>query len=134
MMTMQEFIQVNAITVTTKQVDSNPNMTDMPVDSRHWSVLFLRTGTDKKMIVMFSQGSAHTEPPTAVDVLDCLASDAAGWENAPSFDVWAGEYGYDTDSRKAERTFNAVKKQSQKLDAFLSQDQYETLLWHTERE
>lgn len=134
MITTQEFITAHEITATATQADSNPNMSDMPEGSRHWSVLLSRADTDTKMIVKFSQGPAHTEPPTATDVLDCLASDAASWENAPNFDVWASEYGYDTDSRKAKRTFNAVKKQSQKLKAFLSPDQYNDLLWETERE
>ena len=134
MTTLQEFITAHGITATATPTDGNPNMTDMPAGSRHWSVLLSRADTDKKMIVKFSQGPAHTEPPTAMNVLNCLASDAAGWDNAPNFEDWCGEYGFDTDSRKAERAFNAVEKQSRKLEAFLSPDQYNDLLWNTERE
>ncbi len=133
MTTVQEFIKTNGITASATRADGNPNMTDMPEGSRHWSVLLSRTGTDFKLIVKVSQGPAHTEPPTAEDVLDCLASDAAGWENAPNFDVWCGEYGYDTDSRRAEQTFNTVKKQKEELEKFLSALQYDDLLWNTER-
>ena len=134
MNTVQKFIQTHGITATATRVDSNPNMTDMLAGSRHWSVLLSRIDTDAKMTVVYSQGPANTQPPTAIDVLDCLASDAAGWDNAPNFEDWCGEYGYDTDSRKAERTFNAVEKQSRELEAFLSNDQYNDLLWETERE
>lgn len=135
MTTIQEFIRVNGIIASATHADGNPNMTDMPEGSRHWNVSLLRIekGPAHAMIVPFSQGPAHTEPPTAEDVLDCLASDAAGWENAPNFDVWCGEYGYDTDSRRAEQTFNNVKKQKEELEKFLSTLQYDDLLWHTER-
>jgi hypothetical protein len=91
----------------------------------------------------FSQGSAHTSDPTLADVLDCLASDASGYEdarytreshlNAPSFDAWASEYGYDTDSRKAEKTFRAIKRQAEQLKRTLGQEAYEELLYNTER-
>jgi hypothetical protein len=67
-------------------------------------------------------------------VLDSLASDAAGYENSPDFGDWCGEYGYDEDSRKAERIFKDVERQSAKLKKFLGDDLYETLLWDTERE
>jgi hypothetical protein len=92
-------------------------------DGMHWAVT-LRMGR-KQMTVPFSQGWAHTKPPTAADVLDCLASDASGADE--SFEDWAANYGYDTDSRKAERTYNAVRKQTARLRQFLG-DKYEPLL------
>lgn len=89
------------------------------------------------MTVPFSQGPAICEEPTAADVLDCLASDASGYENASgllrSFEGWAREYGYDPDSRKAERTFKTVQKQSQQLAVVLGTDAYNTLLWNVDR-
>lgn len=44
-------------------------------------------------------------PPTAASVLYCLLSDAAAIDQ--SFDDWAGDFGYDTDSRKALATYEA---------------------------
>lgn len=128
---LQDFIGNTAITAKVKRVDSNPNIDDMGAGAQHYLVT-LRAGRFS-MRVPFSQGSAHTTPPTAADVLDCLASDAAGFENARSFEEWASEYGYDTDSRKAEKTYKIVAKQAAKLRAMLGQDNYETLLWNTER-
>lgn len=61
------------------------------------------------------------------------ASDAAGVENATSFEDWCEEYGYDTDSRCAERTFKACKHATERLKNFLGNDLYETLLWKIER-
>lgn len=134
-MTLQEFIQKHGIAAAATRADDNPNMTDMPEGSRHWNVSLLRVGMGPAhtMVVPFSQGPAHTEPPTAEDVLDCLASDAIGWNNAEGFEDWCGECGYDADSRRAERTYNAVKKQSTELAIFLSALQYDDLLWNTER-
>ena len=133
-MTLQEFIQKHGITAAATRVDDNSNMTDMPEGSRHWNVSLSRVNyIDDKMVVPFSQGPAHTEPPTAEDVLDCLASDAIGWVNAEGFEDWCGEYGHDTDSRRAERTYNAIKKQSTELAIFFSALQYDDLLWNTER-
>lgn len=133
MTTMQEFIQEHRIVATTRRSDSNPNMNDMPQGSRHWSIMLSRSDTNQRMLVKFSQGPAHMLTPTAEDVLDCLASDACGWENAPNFDVWCGEYGYDISSENAKRIFNAVRVQTKKLEEFLDPRQYNDLLWNMER-
>lgn len=127
---LQDFIGNAAITAKVKRVEANPNMSDMGPGARHF-VVTLKAGRFS-MRVPFSQGSAHSEEPTAADVLNCLASDAAGYENARSFEEWAGEYGYDTDSRKAHKTYQVIAKQAAKLRAMLGQDNYETLLWNTE--
>jgi hypothetical protein len=99
-------------------------------DARHFTCT-LRNGR-KRLSIPFSQGSAFTEEPTAEDVLNCLALDAAGLENSPNFDDWASEYGYDADSRRAEKTFKTVERQAAKLMAFLGADAYDRLVWHTE--
>ena len=81
----------------------------------------------------FSQGSAHTQDPTLADVLDCLASDAAGYENSNDFTGWADDLGYDTDSRKAEKIWRAVKRQAEQLKRTIGEEAYNDLLWNTER-
>ena len=79
-------------------------------------------------------GYGHNgKAPKAADILDCLASDAASYDNARSFEDWASEFGYDEDSRKAERIFKACGKQAIKLKRFLGEPAYERLLWDTER-
>lgn len=86
----------------------------------------------RRMTVPFGMGPALTSEPDAADVLNCLTSDASGYENSRgSFEEWAGEYGYDTDSRKAERTFEQVKAQTAELRRFLG-DQYDAYVWDTE--
>jgi hypothetical protein len=139
-MTFDQFLATYRITMHAERIDAR---TDMPADTRdaewdrtarHWCCVLMTTVDQRRrMTVYFSQGSAHTDEPTAADVLDCLAMDAAGLENAPGFEEWAREYGYDTDSRKAEAVYKTVQKQAAKLARFLSPEAYDALLWHTER-
>lgn len=71
--------------------------------------------------------------PDLASVLDCLASDASGIENARDFEDWASDYGYDTDSRSAEQTYNTCRGQARALLKLLGREAYEVLLWETER-
>lgn len=130
-MKLSDFIGNTALTSKVKRIARNPNAGDFGKGASHWLVT-IRAGRFS-MRVPFSQGSAHTVAPTTADVLDCLASDASGFENARSFDDWCAEYGYDTDSRTAERTYKIVARQAAKLKAMLGADNYETLLWNIER-
>lgn len=129
-MTMKEFAEANKIKIENEYADSNPNMADPNWQANHYKVI-LKTGR-KQFTTYFSQGYGISGEPTVEGVLDCLASDAAGFENAQSFEDWANEYGYDTDSRKAEKTYNIIGRQAKRLKNFLG-NKYETLLWDTER-
>jgi len=98
----------------------------------HW-LCTLKCGKDR-MTVYFSQGYAHNgKAPTLESVLDCLASDAAGYDNAQSLEDWASEYGYSEDSRKAEKIYRTVGEQADKLKALLGPSAYAALLYDTER-
>jgi len=79
------------------------------------------------MTVPFSMGDGYNgAKPTVDTVLDCLASDASGADE--TFEYWCGNFGYDTDSRRAEKTYKAVQRQTAKLRAFLGEDLYMGLL------
>ena len=129
---LEQFIQGASIALHPEWVSSNPHMEDSD-NMDNWRCV-LRAG-HRRMTVYFSKGVGHkgTEP-TAAEVLDCLASDAAGVENARSFEEWCSEYGYDTDSRKAERIFKACARQAAALRRLLGDSAYETLLWKVERQ
>ena len=60
--------------------------------------------------------SKPVPPPSIVDVFYCLAFDAEVL-TAGSFEEWAADFGYDSDSRSAERTYNACLKIALKLQA-----------------
>ena len=127
---MKNFIAKNRIRIENTFTDNNPNMTDS-ANMNHFKST-LRMGK-RQMTIIFSQGYGIQGEPTAASVLDCLASDAAGVENARSFEDWCGDYGYDTDSRKAENIFKACEKQAEKLKNFLGDDLYKACLYDTER-
>lgn len=104
-------------------------------ESDHWEVTL--TWGKRQIKVDFYTGyglrERLTNGPEAADVLDCMISDAVGFENAQSFEEWADEYEYDTDSRKAEKTYETVRRETEKLRAFLG-EAYEAYLWETERD
>ena len=130
MQSLADFITRAPIRFTVRPADRNPNMGSRDAGASHWRCTLTLNG--KRMTVPFSQGSAHTFPPTLADVLNCLALDASGFENAGDFASWCGEYGYDTDSRKAEKIYKTVGRQAASLKSLLGPEFYNDLLWNTE--
>lgn len=137
-MTIKDFITRYGITFEAHPTSGNPNMQDMPAGSRHYVCRFGHEKLPYALSTYYSMGPALEREPTAEEVLDCLASDAAGWENASGFEDWAGEYGYDTDSRRAERIYVTVGRAALDLKNFLGNigagdDTWDELLYETER-
>lgn len=58
-------------------------------------------------------------PPTAADVLHSLLLESAVLDSG-GFESWACEYGYDTDSRKAEATYKACVEIALKMRGIFS--------------
>ena len=66
------------------------------------------------------------KPPTIDDVLGSLASDARVMD-CRNFSEWADDYGYDTDSLKARKIYDACIEIALQLKALLGSDQLEKL-------
>ena len=133
MKTIRDFIEGIGITATAVRTDRNPHMQYGSGYMDHWRVTLRRPDTEQRLTVYFSMGSGHHgKEPDAAGVLDCLASDSAGIENARDFEDWCSDYGYDTDSRKAHKTWTACQRQADHLKAFMG-TQYQALLFETER-
>ena len=64
--------------------------------------------------------SQNGKAPTAYDVLACISSDSSCPE---TFEDFCGDYGYDEDSRKAEKTFKILSAFARKLCAFFSEEE-----------
>ena len=146
------FARVHGLTIKSEYADRNPNMPDSR-DMDHWKVTLTRRAIQPqydtwkgykgkikqptiaaRMTLHFSKGYWHNgKEPDVTEVLDCLASDACGLDNSPDFAQWCGEYGYDTDSRKALKIFKACEHSAARLRRFLGADLFETLVYHTER-
>lgn len=129
--TLAQFVKENKIRLRCTRTERNPYMDDAhPMN--HWKVrLYQKSGAT--MGLYFSQGMGIHEEPDVCSVLDCLASDASGFENTGNYDDWCAEYGYEVDSRRAFRTYRAVERQAEKLEDFLGAELYQELLWQVER-
>ena len=57
--------------------------------------------------------------PDVHDVLHSLLSDGSAWFDAQSFEDWAGDFGYDSDSRKAEAVYRECLETGRKLTSAL---------------
>jgi hypothetical protein len=71
--------------------------------------------------VPFFMGPGCSGPPTVEQVLECLLSDASLGEEG-SFDAFCGAVGYDTDSRKAEKSWRECKAVSRRMRTLLGDD------------
>jgi hypothetical protein len=106
-----------------------PENTEWGSPNNGWKVT-LKNARGNSYTVPFYKGiGLPNTPPTAAEVLECLIDDANGYRNARSFEEWAGEYGYDTDSRAAYRTFEACRRVSERLDKFLTPEEFEALAY-----
>ena len=87
-------------------------------DSKHihgqkYRVTLIRKGLHIQFHFWNSWNDAQSNrPPSEYDVLACASSDI----HCPSdFGDFCAEYGYDTDSRRAEQTFKRCRAQSERL-------------------
>ena len=63
-------------------------------------------------------------PPTAEEVLDCLLSEAYVLDY-DSFEDWANDFGFNSDSIKAQDTFHHIRKQSKNLIKLLGRKNFQ---------
>jgi hypothetical protein len=131
--TIEQFISDARISMTAARVDRNSHMEDSD-RMDHWKCTLVRivAASSKKvyrakMTTYFSMGYGHggREPQTR-EVLDCLTSDASSveWD---SFEDWADNLGYDRDSRKAERIYKTIERETVKLKKFLGANLFDEL-------
>jgi hypothetical protein len=73
----------------------------------------------RKLTVPFYMGPALESEPSAADVLACLVSDVYAGEQ--TFEDFAYDMGFDTDSRKAEATWRACAKLAPRVRRFLGE-------------
>ena len=100
--------------------------------ARHWQFKIERIGfgPSTEFIGEYSQGSAHKNPPKFRDVLDCLALHARSTDQ--SFEDWCSDFGYDTDSRNAQKTYEACAETRTKLMTLLGRDALREFLTEVE--
>ncbi len=86
-------------------------------------ITFTRPGKRFPLSFWNSYNDAATgKLPTPYDVLSVIEKYEVG-----TFEDWASELGYDTDSRKAEKTYKAVYAQWLKIEKFFTPEELEEL-------
>lgn len=108
----RDFI-LNAMGVTMKctRKDTRPDADQWDKSASHWRVTLRRNG--QSMMLDYSMGAAHTGEPELSYVLNAVMRDSeyAG----ESFADFCDSLGYDQDSRKAYRTWQACKRSAESL-------------------
>jgi hypothetical protein len=83
-----------------------------------WTVTLRYKG--RRLTVPFFTGMAWTKEPSAADVLSCIVSDASAAEQG--FEDFCADFGYDSDSRQAERIYKACERLAPKVKRLLGDD------------
>ena len=77
---------------------------------------------------VFELGKKYLKPLELKTVLCSIISDCSTAENSFTFEDFCSELGYDTDSRKAYRTWEACKEQNEKFKYFAGRELYDYLI------
>jgi len=124
--TIDDFIKENKISIHCEFSNFNPHNPSPQMN--HWKITLKRKYKlqgnhldsrygHKQMTLFFSQGFGIDGEPKASSVLDCIKSD---YQVAiDGFDDFCANCGYDNDSIKAKKTFDACVRQGKKLEKFL---------------
>lgn len=115
-----------------KRIDAKEFVTDYHTGIGHRELtrmgeLELRRAGKSSQRYIESIKAQHSKPvsPQAASVLYSVLSEAQGAEQ--NFIDWCGDYGYDTDSMKAHATYTACCEQLQKVRAFFTMEERNTL-------
>jgi hypothetical protein len=73
----------------------------------------------------FKMGTAHNNEPELADVLYCLLLDAGAMDE--TFESWCGNFGYDSDSRAAEKVWKACRQNGKRLLNLIGRVYFEDL-------
>ncbi len=89
-----------------------------------YRITFSRNGQKyERFSLRFGQSIANAgTAPTEYDVLACITKYDVG-----TFENFCGDFGYDVDSRKAEKTYKAVCREFAKVSAFFSPSELEAI-------
>lgn len=118
METIKDYTRRNGFRLTSERLAARTDGTSDNWDAgaSHWRVT-IHDKIGASMLVEYSMGSLNRGDPKLPDVLESLALDFGGFLNNRTFDEWCGEYGYDSNSRKAEHTYRAIEAQAAQFAA-----------------
>ncbi len=112
---LQKLCASEGVTIKCAYGVKNPDP-DMSHCMDPWTVTLRYQG--RRLTTNFYMGSGHAgKEPTAADVVSSLILDASAGEQ--SFEDFCTDLGYDTDSRRAFRTYTACRKTAPKIHRLL---------------
>ena len=120
---LENFIAENKIKFSYNWVAERPdNLMSKEMD--HWRCVLKANG--KTYTFYYSQGYGyHHAEPVLASVLESLAND---YDTSDlTFEEFCSEYGYGEDSRKAEKVYRALRKETQALDRLFGEEGMEEL-------
>lgn len=101
----KEICKKHGITMKVSSPKYGPVEWDKDYDHYRFPVTLRKDG--KSMRVLFTQSRAQgSTPPDEYDIITCITKSDPG-----SFEDFCAEFGYDSDSRSAERIYKAVKRE-----------------------
>jgi hypothetical protein len=133
MQTLEKFLDGNDVAVRCRPVAVDGDPTGLiaePWASRQYSCRLYRANGHRPLTAIVGSDDGA---PELRDVLDAVAAQAAVVDQAHGYAQWALQMGFDPDSRDGERVYRAASRQAKRLRELLGEDQYERLLWQTER-
>jgi hypothetical protein len=133
MQTLEKFIGGSELGLRSREVTANGDpecLIDDPWTAEHYRCELHGSNGDRPVSTIMA---SDTGPPELADVLDAVAAQAAVVEEAPSYEGWALQMGFDPDSRRGERVYRNERRQAKRLRALLGDEAYRRLLWETER-
>lgn len=129
------FLIKNGITFKTTFIDYKPYFADDKESRDVFKITFKRKRWTKNnsgkqrlsFSLQFGQSLNNStmngeNPPTVYDVLACLTKYEPG-----TFENFCADFGYDTDSRKAESIYKEVLKEWEKVSSFFSDKEMEEI-------
>jgi hypothetical protein len=102
------------------EIVEGPNWAKDPDGWEHHGYTVKLSYDGREMLTPWRAGLGITDEPTLGDILESLFLDSEGWYD--DFPQWAGDYGWDADSRKAESIWRAVGEQSAKVRELFGTD------------
>jgi hypothetical protein len=125
---IDSFLDKHDIDWSVEQVDDNPHMGEDRWPATHWHFTLKRNG--ETFEGFYSQGSAHTDEPTAADFLSSLAMEATMLDDTDGLDDFVRHFGFE--AHEAASIYQTIITQTQGLKYFLGAS-YDELLRDTER-
>lgn len=131
-MTFQEFVKKHNVQMVVTPI-TGKLFDNWLTDAKHYTcTLFIShpyTADSKQNRESFEyhMGSGIKHGPRTDELLQCLALDS-GALNYDCFEDWADDFGYDTDSRKAEHTHKECLAISKRLKTLLGTDRFNELV------